>query len=163
MERDYAYEKLAETTGTDMTVGRGELNAALKSIRQQSDRTGEDLAREIADRVRVYRQIMPAVILTPSALAKHWRRCETTPNTATNRSTTITTCRTCGGDRFVVYQLRAPQQSSWMHERGIVPTGSPEETVCCPDCNSAADASYWLHGRKMTPPDPAQVRERLNL
>jgi hypothetical protein len=73
--RDFAYEALADVTGTDWTTGRGELNAALKSIREQSEI--EDsylLASEIIDRAKMYRVAMPDVILTPSALAKHYLR-----------------------------------------------------------------------------------------
>lgn len=74
-ERDYAYEALAEVTGTDMTAGRGELNVALKTIRAQSDI--EDsylLADEIHERAKMYGSAMPDVMLTPTALAKHWKR-----------------------------------------------------------------------------------------
>ena len=74
-ERDYAYEALAEVTSTDMSAGRGELNAALKSIREQSEI--EDsylLADEIHERAKAYRQVMGEVLLTPSALSKHWQR-----------------------------------------------------------------------------------------
>ena len=75
MERDYAFEALAEVTGTDWTTGRGELNAALKSIRAQSE--VEDsylLGAEIHERAKMYRSLMPDILCTPSALAKHWKR-----------------------------------------------------------------------------------------
>lgn len=75
--RDYAFEALADATGTDWDAGRGELNAALKSIREQSDAPDvHALAAEIFGRARMYRQSMPDVILTPSALAKHYKRVE---------------------------------------------------------------------------------------
>ena len=74
-ERNYAYEALAEVTSTDMNIGRGQLNAALKSIRQQSEI--EDsylLSCEIHERAKMYRALMPNVMLTAPALAKHWKR-----------------------------------------------------------------------------------------
>jgi hypothetical protein len=73
-ERDLAFEALAAVTGTDWNVGRGQLNAALKLIREQCDLEGEDLAAEIEARAQMYRQVMPGIMLTPPALAKHWLR-----------------------------------------------------------------------------------------
>lgn len=74
-ERDYAYEALAEVTATDMQAGRGELNAALKSIREQSEiQDSYLLSAEIHERAKLYRSLMPNVMLTPSSLAKHWKR-----------------------------------------------------------------------------------------
>ena len=73
--RDYAYEALAEVTSTDMTAGRGQLNAALKSIRAQSEI--EDsylLGAEIHERAKMYRSVFPEMALTPTALAKHYLR-----------------------------------------------------------------------------------------
>ena len=74
-ERDYAYEALAEVTATHPSEGRGQLNAALKSIRAQSEI--EDsylLSDEIHERAKMYRSLFPDVALTPTALAKHWVR-----------------------------------------------------------------------------------------
>ena len=73
-ERDLAFEVLAEVTGTDWNVGRGQLNAALKAIREQCDLEGAELAAEIEARAAMYRQVMPGIMLTPPALAKHWLR-----------------------------------------------------------------------------------------
>ena len=74
-ERDYAYEALAEVTATDMDAGRGELNSALKSIRAQSEITDSYLlSAEIYDRAKMYRAVFENAVLTPSALAKHWKR-----------------------------------------------------------------------------------------
>ena len=74
-ERDYAYEALAETTSTDPSTGRGELNAALKSIRTQSEITDSFvLSVEIHDRAARYRSLFENAALTPTALAKHWKR-----------------------------------------------------------------------------------------
>ena len=105
-ERDYAYEALAESTGTDLKEGRGALNAALKSIKEQSGI--EDsylLADEIHQRAKMYRQAMPDVILTPNALAKHWLRVyqevEKKKATGVNIHAAATDCPTCGGDRIV--------------------------------------------------------------
>jgi len=77
MSRDYAYEALAEVTSTDMSVGRGQLNAALRDIRNQSELTDSYLlAAEIHDRAKMYRRVFPDIALTPTALAKHWVRVE---------------------------------------------------------------------------------------
>lgn len=155
MASDYAYESLAAVTHTDMNAGRGQLNAALKSIREQTSERDEDLAALIETRARAYRQLMPDAMLTPSALAKHWHRCAETaiPTQATNRTAHVT-CETCGGDRFVTYSMRRPEQSVWMREHGITPNYDNliEEVAPCPDCNPIDDPRL---------PDPAQVRERL--
>lgn len=76
----------------------------------------------------------------------------------TNRSVDVS-CRTCGGDRFVVYSARLNTESPWMKEHGIkVPKGSiTEEYAPCPDCN--ATANTLREGFKS--PTPDQVRQRL--
>ena len=78
-ERDYAYEALAEVTGTDMNVGRGELNAALRDIRTAHPALAstEDsylLSAEIHERAQMYRGVFEGAALTPTALSKHWLR-----------------------------------------------------------------------------------------
>lgn len=74
--RDYAYEALAEVTSTDWTVGRGELNAALRDIRTQEPELTDSylLSVEIHDRAKRYRTVFQNAALTPTALAKHWAR-----------------------------------------------------------------------------------------
>ena len=76
MPRDYAYEALAEVSSTDQSIGRGQLNAALRDIRlQEPDLTDSYLlSAEIHERAKMYRQVFPEVALTPTALAKHWQR-----------------------------------------------------------------------------------------
>lgn len=83
---------------------------------------------------------------------------------ATNRSAPATDCPACDGDRFVLYSTRPVQASTWMREKGITPPADAaiEEYAPCPLCNQS-DASHWAGGRKVSPPDPAQVRERLGL
>lgn len=74
-ERNYAFEALAEVTATDWEVGRGQLNAALKSIRAQTEIKDDYLlADEIHERGKMYRALWPEITLTPTALAKHWVR-----------------------------------------------------------------------------------------
>lgn len=166
MARDFAYEALAEVTGTDWTAGRGELNAALKSIREQTEVTDSYLLADlIHKRAKMYREVMPDVMLTPTALAKHWRRVleesERKPR-STNRSVSVV-CETCGGDRFVTVRLRSPDQTIWMTEHGIQanPREFHEEVAPCPDCNPT-EISYWRHDRtKFTVMDPAAVREAI--
>jgi len=73
--RDFAYEALAEVSSTDMSVGRGQLNAALKSIRAQAEIPDSYLLPvEIHERAKMYRSLFPEAALTPTALAKHWKR-----------------------------------------------------------------------------------------
>jgi len=75
MPRDYAYEALAEVTSTDQGVGRGQLNAALKQIREQAEIPDSYLlAAEIHERAKMYRALFENAALTPTALAKHWKR-----------------------------------------------------------------------------------------
>lgn len=78
-ERDYAYEALADVTGSDPEVARGQLNAALRDIRTQepalaSVQDSYLLSAEIHDRAAQYKQVWPDITLTPTALAKHWTR-----------------------------------------------------------------------------------------
>ena len=75
-ERNYSYEALAEATNCDMNASRGELNISLKTIRaQESGLTDYALADEIHRRAVLYREVMgEGVLLTPTALAKHWIR-----------------------------------------------------------------------------------------
>ena len=167
--RDYAYEALAAVTSTDTTAGRGELNAALKSIREQTEI--EDsylLADVIHKRAKMYRDVMPDVMLTPTALAKHWQRVLDESGRkpqATNQSAKPTVCKTCDGDRFVTVRLRSPEQTAWMAEHNIEPRRDQfhEEVAPCPDCNPTLDASYFRHdGTRFRPMDPAAVRDTLS-
>ena len=166
--RDIPFETLAQVTGTDWTVGRGELNKALAQIKEQF---AEDdpmiLALEIEERARLYRRVFEGAALTPSALAKHWTRVfeemHRRSEQATNVSTPYTQCDTCGGHRFVVYSTRPMPETFWMKQHGFKSRGEIEEYAPCPECSSAIDGSFRrFDGTKMTPPDPAQVREMLS-
>jgi hypothetical protein len=167
--RDYPFEALAEVTGTDWTAGRGELNAALKSIREQAEIEDDYLlADEIQARAKLYRQVMPEVMLTPSALAKHWLRvfeeANRKPAVASNQNAAATRCATCGGDRFVLVSRRPAVQSQWMKEKGIeVPESEGfEEYAACPDCNTT-DTTFHRHdGSVARALDPGKVREMMN-
>jgi hypothetical protein len=75
VSRDYAFEALAEVTGTDWEVGRGQLNAALRDIQKQAEVTDSYLlGAEIHERAKMYRAVFMGAALTPTALAKHWTR-----------------------------------------------------------------------------------------
>lgn len=167
-ERDYAYEALAETTGSDMDANRGELNAALKSIRSQSDITDSYLlSDEIHKQARRYRFVMgDEVLLTAPALAKHWKRVKEESlkqkggtNLVSHKSDE---CQTCGGDRMVVVGVREPMQTKWMATMGIKPspTHKLEEFAPCPDCNpDVMTTTRRFDGSYATAPDPARTRE----
>jgi hypothetical protein len=74
-ERDYSFEALADVTNTDWNEGRGQLNAALASIRRQCEIEDDYLLScEIYERSKMYRTLYSDVSLTPTALAKHWIR-----------------------------------------------------------------------------------------
>lgn len=128
--RDISFETLAQMCGTDITQltssSRGELNGALKQLRDaMPDLADLELALVIEDRARIYRQVMPDVILTPSALAKHWaslegRRVEQTTSTAYPERDPYN-CPTCDGLRLI------PGQDVFVV--GYTP---------CPDCNETA-------------------------
>ena len=160
MARDYAYEALAEVSSTDQDVGRGQLNAALRDIRKAANiPDGYLLGVEIHRRAKLYREIMPDIILTPTSLAKHWDRVqgetdERSKVKGTNLSA-VKECPTCGGDRFVVVSLRKPVTSQWMIERGIKANEDHliEEMAPCPDCGPE------ITGVRV--PDPARVREMM--
>jgi hypothetical protein len=166
-ERDYAFEALAEVTGTDWVQGRGELNTALKAIREQTTEQDSYLLGDlIHERAKMYREAMPDVMLTPTALAKHWLRVLEEASrknrvVSTNRHVD-TDCKTCGGDRFVTVRLRPQEQTMWMEEHKISPKQDSrhEEVACCPDCNPL-EVSYFVFGRKFRQMDPAAVRDAL--
>lgn len=168
MERNYAFEALAEVTSTDWNAGRGELNAALKSIKQQSEIEDDYLlADEIHTRAKMYHSVWPELTLTPNALAKHWLRvfeeADKKPAQLTNQSVSVQ-CQTCQGDRFVVVSLRKPIQTEWMREHKISPTEEGiEEVAPCLDCNPSTDTEMrrW-DGTVVRSPDPARVRELMS-
>ena len=66
-------------------------------------------------------------------------------------------CKTCNGDRMVIFSTRRAEASGWMLERGLKAQGEVEEWAPCPDCNANANTLRPNHRS----PDPARVRERL--
>ncbi len=96
-----SFEALAEATSTDWNTGRGELNKALALIREEMDGVEDDLlAPEILVRARLYRSLMPNVLLTPTALAKHWKRVVEITKPAVKKQTGP--CGTCDDLRLVL-------------------------------------------------------------
>jgi len=159
--RDFAFEALAEVTNTDWEAGRGELNSALKSIKQQEPDIHDSylLSCEIHDRAQMYAVVMgDEILLTPSALAKHWKRVkEQLPKPRATISPSPgaggkTVCETCDGDKMVVVSVRtAPHSDSGF-----------EEVAPCPDCNSGADADFWrADGSRHSTPDRELTRMRM--
>lgn len=98
--RDYAYEALAQETATDMNVGRGQLNAALRDIKLQCD--SPDLAAEIHARAVGYRRMWPEMALTPNALAKHWARIVAEKPAPRTNQTVRSDCSRCSGDGLIL-------------------------------------------------------------
>lgn len=166
-ERDYAFEALAEVTNCDVNASRGELNVALKSIREQSEISDSYLlADEIHTQARRYRDVMgDDILLTPTALAKHWKRVEAevarAPRSTNQSAVSHDDCSTCQGDRFVVVSTRAPVQSEWMRQREISASkdASLEEYAPCPDCNPTRVTMRRYDSTIVTTPDAAQTRE----
>lgn len=102
MKRDLSFEALADETGTDWATGRGELNKALASIRGECELRDDALADEIHVRASMYRKLMPSVLLTPTALAKHWRRVKQTSAPRKQAAD----CARCDNHRLVVAEVR---------------------------------------------------------
>lgn len=74
---DLAWEALVKETAANPAVERGQLNVALKAIREAAQTEGlhpDDLPHEIELRAARYREAFPGLTLTPMALAKHWFR-----------------------------------------------------------------------------------------
>jgi hypothetical protein len=129
--RDLPFEALAEATSTDWNVGRGELNMALKSIREQMPGLDDtELATEIIYRAKLYKEFMgPTIALTAAALAKHWLRVvEQKKNTreVTNASAAPNGCQTCDGMGLVLVRIRPSDN----------PHSGYEEYGICPDCRA---------------------------
>lgn len=159
MKRDFAYEALAEVTDTDWDAGRGELNAALKSIREQEPELTDSylLGAEIHDRAKAYHETMgEGILLTPTALAKHWQRVvEQRPKLVIVNAPPAASsfeCETCQGDKMVLVGIRPSP---------VNPTSGFDEMAPCPDCNSADVTFYRADGSRFRPPDPAVVRARM--
>ncbi len=113
---DLSFEALAASTGTDWNAGRGELNKAVSLIRDQMPDVEDDLlADEIRLRAKLYRGVMPNMMLTPTALAKHWKRLVeiTRPTVKKNGAP----CETCDDLHLV-----------------CVDTNGQETYAPCPDC-----------------------------
>ena len=75
--RDLAWEALVRETAANPAVERGQLNVALKGIREAAYSEGlteEGIPEEIRLRAAAYRQTFAGLTLTPMALAKHWFR-----------------------------------------------------------------------------------------
>ena len=170
-ERDYAFEALAEVTSTDWNAGRGELNLALRLIREQEPDLADDnfmLAEVIRARAKMYRAVFGIEItLTPTALAKHWLRvfeeseARSSKARTTNQPAPDVECSTCGGDRFVLVGTIPAVTTAWMEEHGIkAPDGAATETyAACPSCNPT-DTSFWRgDGSRSRALDPEKVRE----
>lgn len=81
-ERDLAWEALVRETAANEAMERGQLNVALKAIRSAALSEGlmdEGLPEEIRLRAQAYRRTFPGLVLTPTALAKHWHRVMVVP------------------------------------------------------------------------------------
>ena len=165
--RDFAFEALAEVTATDWNEGRGELNGALKSIKEQEPEVFDNfvLAGIIRERAALYANVMgEGILLTPSALAKHWLRVKeqapkpTYTGPVLNPDGTRFVCGTCEGLKMVLVGTRpAPNPVETPEPEGY------EEYAPCPECNTAADATFWrVDGSKFVGPDPYKTRELMS-
>jgi hypothetical protein len=153
---DLPWEALVEVTGATVASERGALNAALKQIREASDKlTDEELAGEIRYRSKTYRETFPGMALTPTALAKHWERIpiEAPKPTYPSQKGGTSICATCEGDKLVLVATRpsANERSPY------------DEYAPCPDCNAGAKGDFWrADGTPFRLPDPALVRRMMN-
>lgn len=158
--RDFAFEALAEVTSTDWEVGRGELNSALRSIKEQEPEIFDNylLSVEIHDRAKLYVELMgEGIPLTPSALAKHWKRAkEQQPKAPVPTYQSLGTeytpffCSTCEGHRMVRVRP-APDEDQ-----------SLDQYAPCPDCNQSANAGFWRwDGTRFDPPRADEVKARM--
>lgn len=155
--QDVAFEVLAEVTGSDWTANRGNLNAALMSIRNQSGLDGEELVAEIRTRAADYRTVFEGATLTPTALAAHWKRVREESERlhkpkGTNQHVS-TECDTCDGDRMVIVQTRTDTYNG--HSAQV------EEYAPCPDCNPVVITMRRIDGHKISTPDAGAMREMM--
>lgn len=105
-ETDLSWEALIEETSASIPAERGKCNRALRLIRQaMGDAEDSDVANAIRHRSRLYRRLWPHLSLTPTALASHWDRLLETPSPGVNLHAEVE-CMACGGDRFVVREVR---------------------------------------------------------
>lgn len=76
-ETDKAWEALVRATKANPHASRGQLNTALKAIREAWVDDGlleDDLPEEITRRAEQYRRMWSHLTLTPMALSVHWYR-----------------------------------------------------------------------------------------
>jgi hypothetical protein len=164
-EPDFAFEALADVTNTDWNTGRGELNKALKSIKEETGMEGYALAMAIRRNGTKYRRLFgDEVHLTPTALAKHWKRVEAETEKQRGQTNQAVSskddCPTCEGDRFVVVSTRQPFQTAWMKRHGHqIGESCYEEWAPCPDCNATIHEMRRHDGTKIATPDAARTRE----
>lgn len=171
-KRDYAYEALAEVTGAHLHANRGELNASLKSIAEQTPAITDNylLADEIHRRAKLYREVMgPEVLITPPALAKHWTRLPEVahqrkqPEQKGENRSVSSACKTCGADRFVVVATRKLTRTQWMEQHGVqLADDEIDEYAPCPDCNPQEIVQHRHDGTTVRTPDPARTREMMS-
>jgi len=149
---DYAYEALADVTNSDLDGHRGELNAALRLIREMTELAGYELATAIRDHAAHYRVVMGAeIMLTPGALAKHWHRVEAETQRKTGTNLAVNTdCATCEDDRWVVVSTRPAIEDTFY-----------EEVAPCPDCNSTEIWFRRFDGTIFRTPDAGRTREMM--
>jgi len=124
--RDISFETLAQCCGIDLAqltaVSRGQLNAALKQLRDATpDYSDLELALVIEDKARAYKRSMPQVMLTPSALAKHWPQLDSLGESRNYPPTNPDVCPTCDGLHLIP------------SKRPVDP-GYDTAYIRCPDC-----------------------------
>ncbi len=94
---DPCWEALVRETAANPAMERGQLNVALRAIRQAAFSEGltDDtaVAHEILLRAQAYRDRMPQCSLTPTALAKHWFRVMVNPATQSTQQTALQQAR----------------------------------------------------------------------
>jgi hypothetical protein len=159
MPHDLSFEALVEATGATIASERGQLNVALKAIREEeSELNDEELALLIRLRADDYRRYFPDMACTPTALSKHWNRVRAEVERAHAERKTrasedpVRICATCGGDRIVVIGIRPSQN----------PESGFEECAPCPDCNPRV-ISWWRYdGMQRRTPTVDEVRWRMS-
>ena len=161
-EPDLIFEALCEACQIDwhdMTKDqRGRVNAARKQL---ADLYGDiqTLPEMIAERAVAWKVVYPDIPLTPQSITGNWASIIPAAELVQDRAKETKAdqrkvtnahakkgCQTCGDDHMVSV--------------GYDSNGN-EEVAPCPDCNTSANATYWVNRRKFTPMDPAKTREMM--
>jgi rubrerythrin len=165
-EPDLIFEAVCEVCGYDWrnaetftTNERGRVNVAVGEFRRLYAEAESVVPMLIHERATAYRQVYPAMPLTPQSLMAHWssilaeaeRQQEQEKAKATEQRQLTNAharrgCQVCGDDHFVTVGYDA---------------NGYEQVAPCPECGPT-DPSYWVQRRRVQVMDADTTKEMMD-